>query len=131
MKSIAAKVPLLLASFIFGLAEGHAQLTSPSHQPIIGARMPALSPDGRQLAFVYRGDIWLSSDKGGRATLVTQHIETDAYPLFSPDGKWIAFASKRTGNWDIFAAPVEGGPARQLTWNPGTDIPQGWSPDGK
>src|SRR5262245_46307438 len=115
MNSIAVKVPLLLVTLglLLGLSlpEANAQLTPPSQQPIIGARMPALSPDGRQLAFVYRGDIWLASEKGGRATLLTQHIETEAYPLFSPDGRWIAFASKRTGNWDIFAVPVEGGPA--------------------
>ena len=116
----------------FGCAQnGFAQLSLPSQQPIVGARMPALSPDGKQLAFVYRGDIWITSDKGGRATPVTQHVETDAYPLFSPDGRWIAFASKRNGNWDIFAVPAEGGKARQLTWHSGTEIPFGWSPDGK
>ena len=135
MKSIAAKNPLLLVTLgitlVLSLSEANAQLTPPSQQPIMGARMPALSPDGRQLAFVYRGDIWLAPDQGGRATLLTQHIETEAYPVFSPDGKWVAFASKRTGNWDIFAVPVEGGPARQLTWHSGTDIPCGWSPDGK
>src|SRR3954453_14730475 len=108
-----------------------AQLSAPPQHPIVGARMPALSPDGKQLAFVYRGDIWISSDKGGRATPLTQHIETDAYPLFSPDGKWIAFASKRNGNWDIFAVPADGGRGRQFTWPAGSEIPYGWSPDGK
>ena len=58
-----------------------AQLTPPTQEPIAGARMPALSPDGKQLAFVYRGDIWVASSKGGRATPLTQHVETDAYPL--------------------------------------------------
>ena len=93
--------------------------------------MPALSPNGKQLAFVYRGDIWLAPSSGGRATPLTQHIDTDAFPVFSPDGKWVAFASRRSGNWDIFAVPVEGGTTRQLTWHSGTDIPHGWSPDGK
>ena len=36
--------------------------------------MPALSPDGKQLAFVYRGDIWLASSTGGRAAPLTQHV---------------------------------------------------------
>ncbi len=108
-----------------------AQLLPPTQHPIVGARMPALSPDGSQLAFVYRGDIWITSSRGGHATPLTSHIETDAYPLFSPDGKWIAFASKRNGNWDIFAIPAAGGPPQQLTWHSGADIPQGWSPDGK
>src|SRR5258706_2642523 len=121
-----------LASGLFGFVEaGLAQLTLQALQPIVGARMPALSPDGKQLAFVFRGDIWITSDKGGRATTLAQHVETDAYPLFSPDGHWVAFASKRNGNWDIFAVPAEGGKARQLTWHSGTEIPYGWSPDGK
>ncbi|HXI50169.1 MAG TPA: S41 family peptidase [Candidatus Saccharimonadales bacterium] len=110
---------------------GFSQLTAPEPRPILGARMPALSPDGKRLAFVYRGDIWMVPARGGRATPLTQHIDTDAFPVFSPDGQWVAFASKRTGNWDIFAVPAEGGPARQLTWHSGADIPQGWSPDGK
>src|SRR5437867_7659353 len=87
------------------------QLSPPTQEPVIGARMPALSPDGKALAFVYRGDIWIAPVKGGRANPLTSHIETDAFPLFSPDGKWIAFASKRNGNWDIFAVPAEGGGA--------------------
>ena len=107
-----------------------AQLAAPAAEPITGARMPALSPDGKHLAFVYRGDVWTVSAKGGRATALTQHVETDAFPLFSPDGKWIAFASKRNGNWDIYAAPAEGGSARQLTYHSGAEIAYGWSPDG-
>src|SRR5687767_15217074 len=80
------------------LASGSAvaQLIPPAQQPIAGARMPGLSPDGKQLAFVYRGDIWVAPSKGGRATPLTQHVETDAYPLYSPDGKWVAFSSKRS-----------------------------------
>src|SRR5688572_21076023 len=108
------------------LAQGavFAQLTPPTQEPIAGARMPALSPDGKQIAFVYRGDIWVASSKGGRATPLTQHIETDAYPLYSPDGKWVAFSSKRNGNWDIFVIPADGGRAKQLTWHSGSEIAQ-------
>lgn len=122
-----------LYSFVLALAAGTsiAQLVPEPPEPIVGGRMPALSPDGKRLAFVYRGDIWIAPSGGGRATPLTQHVETDAYPVFSPDGKWVAFASRRNGNWDIFAVPSEGGAARQLTWHSGSDIPQGWSPDGK
>lgn len=106
-----------------------AQLTPPTQEALVGARMPALSPDGKELAFVYRGDIWVTSAKGGRALPLTSHIETDGYPLYSPDGKWIAFGSKRNGNWDIYAVPAQGGSARQLTWHSGSELPFGWSPD--
>ncbi|MBL9170708.1 MAG: PD40 domain-containing protein [Verrucomicrobiales bacterium] len=108
-----------------------AQLSPARQEPVIGARMPALSADGTRLAFVYRGDLWLASAEGGRAVALTQNIETDAYPLFSPDGRWVAFASKRTGNSDIFAVSVDGGSPRQLTWHGGVDLPCGWSPDGQ
>ncbi|MBI3722142.1 MAG: PD40 domain-containing protein, partial [Fimbriimonas ginsengisoli] len=122
----------LAAGILIALAGSvHGQLTPPEVAPIRGARMPALSPDGRELAFVYRGDIWVAPARGGRARPLTQHIETDAFPVFSPDGEWVAFASKRTGNWDIFAVPASGGAARQLTWHSGSDMPQGWSPDGR
>lgn len=108
-----------------------AQLSAPSREPIVGGRMPALSPDGKTLAFVFRGDIWVAPSEGGKATPLTQNVETDANPLFSPDGQWLAFASKRNGNWDIFAVPAEGGLPRQLTWHSGTELPSGWTPDGK
>jgi tricorn protease len=116
---------LLLPSPLF------AQLAPPDPQPVIGARQPALSPDGKQIAFVYRGDIWTASSSGGRATLLTQHLEMDSNPLFSPNGKWISFTSKRTGNPDIHIIPVEGGKPRRITHHGGSEIAYGWSPDGK
>ena len=109
----------------------NAQLVPPVPKPIVGARHPALSPDGKNIVFVYRGDIWSSGIKGGRAIPLTSHIELDAYPVFSPDGKWIAFGSLRNGNWDIFIMPAIGGRAIQLTWHSGHELPFGWSPDGK
>ncbi|HTD67579.1 MAG TPA: S41 family peptidase [Candidatus Limnocylindria bacterium] len=121
--------PLLL--LVLTALSLRAQLPPPTNSPIIGARQPALSPDGKRLAFVYRGDIWISDARGGRATPITSHLETDATPLFSPDGNWLAFSSKRSGNWDIYVIPADGGRARQLTWHSGSDVPTGWSPDGK
>jgi tricorn protease len=119
---------LLALSAAFSL---NAQLPPPTNAPITGARQPALSPDGKRLAFVYRGDIWSCDSTGGRAMPLASHLESDAYPLFSPDGNWIAFSSKRNGNWDIYVIPSDGGRARQLTWHSGVEIPYGWSPDGK
>lgn len=105
------------------LLSAFAQLPEPAPQAIVGARMPALSPDGTQIAFVYRGDIWVAPSAGGRAMPLTRHVAYDAYPLWSPDGKWIAFASVRNGNWDVFAIPVAGGAPVQLTFHAQTEIP--------
>lgn len=120
-----------LVALLAAVVTASAQLTPVLPQPVVGARQPSLSPNGRRVAFVYRGDVWVAPSEGGRATALTSHVESDAYPAFSPDGQWIAFASKRNGGWDIFVAPADGGPAQQITWHAGPEFPGGWSPDGR
>lgn len=124
---------LLLALICATVLEctSYAQIPVPDPKPIIGGRMPALSPDGKKLAFVYRGDIWIADSSGGRATPLTRNVAMDAYPQFSPDGNWISFSSLRTGNWDIFLIPAVGGDVKQMTYYSGSEISFGWSPDGK
>src|SRR5580692_10590192 len=128
------KLGILLATafaLLGSMDVGLAQLTPPKPKTVVGPRMPALSPDGSRLAFVYRGDVWIADSAGGRATPLTRNVEMDAYPQFSPDGNWISFSSMRTGNWDIFVVPAAGGEPERMTWNSGPDISYGWSPDGK
>lgn len=62
---------------------------------------------------------------------VTTHPEIDAYPAISPDGLWIAFASRRSGNMDIWIKPIKGGSAVQITTHRADDIMPYWSPDSK
>ncbi|MEW6752506.1 MAG: hypothetical protein AB1505_16190 [Candidatus Latescibacterota bacterium] len=61
----------------------------------------------------------------------TTHPATDRAPCWSPDGRWLAFSSDRSGDLDIWIVPAEGGPARQVTRTPQVDdyVPR-WSPDG-
>ena len=83
-------------------------------EPIRFARSPALSPDGKTVAFSYLGDLWTVDAKGGIAHHVTMHEKHDFNPVFSPDGQWIAFSSNRHGQYDVFVIPVKGGrPKRQ------------------
>src|SRR5215470_2411932 len=84
-----------------------------------------------RIAFTYLGDIWTADENGQNIQRLTVNKARDAYPRFSPDGKWIAFSSDRNGNLDVFIVPSEGGTAKQLTFHSADDIVQGWSPDGR
>jgi tricorn protease len=84
-----------------------------------------------RIAFTYLGDIWTADENGQNIQRLTVNKARDAYPRFSPDGKWIAFSSDRNGNLDVFIIPSEGGAARQLTFHSADDTVLGWTPDGK
>lgn len=72
-------------------------------------RYPAISPDGKTIAFCYKGDIFLVSSEGGRATQLTTHPAYDSRPVWSPDGKTIAFTSARDEGLNLYTVPVSGG----------------------
>jgi tricorn protease len=52
-------------------------------------------------------------------------------PHFSPDGRSIAFSGEYAGNFDVYVVPADGGEPKRLTWHPGADLVEGWTPDGK
>lgn len=93
-------------------------------------RYPAISPDGTQIAFAYKGDIYLVAAKGGEARQLTTHQEHDYMPVWSPDGKELAFASNRYGNFDVFMMPAQGGKAQRLTYHSSNDFPMSFAADG-
>jgi tricorn protease len=102
-----------------------------AQEPIRFARAPDVSPDGRQVAFSYQGDIWVVEAIGGVARPVTVHEAHDTLPVFSPDGRSIAFSSNREGSYDVYVVPTHGGKPRRLTFDSAADRVSGWSPDGK
>lgn len=118
-------IPSLVA--LSGMLGG--QITPASPHEFIGVRSLALSPDGKRLAFTYRGDIWVVDSTGGRATMMTNNVEMDDSPVWSPDGQWIAYATDRNGNWDIYAVPVDGGETVRLTYSSFSEVPVSWNGD--
>ncbi|MCK5535949.1 MAG: PD40 domain-containing protein, partial [Bacteroidales bacterium] len=94
-------------------------------------RYPAISPDGKQIVFEYKGDLYKVAASGGDATQLTNHTAYDFKPIWSPDGKTIAFASDRFGNFDIYTINAEGGAAKRLTHISMGELPSSFSPDGK
>ena len=99
--------------------------------PVRVVHHPSLSPSGTQIAFGWRGDIWVASSQGGAARRLTAHPAEDRHPIWSPDGRWIAFASRRSGSYDVFVVPSTGGEPRPLTFHDADDFPVGWSADGR
>ena len=87
-------------------------------------RYPAISPDGETILFTYKGDIYTVPSSGGDARPITISETYEFLPVWSNDGKQIAFASDRYGNFDVFVMPSGGGEARRLTFHSGGEYPR-------
>jgi tricorn protease len=94
-------------------------------------RYPAISPDGKTIIFNYKGDIYKVSSSGGLAIPLTLSESYEYSPVWSHDGKHIAFASDRYGNFDIFVMPSEGGEAKRLTFHSNSEKPSDFTPDNQ
>jgi Tol biopolymer transport system component len=94
-------------------------------------RYPAISPDGQTIAFTYMGDLYRVAASGGVATALTSHSAQDFMPVWSHDGRQIAFASDRHGNFDLFVIPATGGEARRLTFHSAPEYPYAFTPDNR
>lgn len=91
---------------------------------------PTISPDGQQIAFCYQGVLHVVPVGGGTARALTTPGFYAMKPVFSPDGKWIAYGSDRFGNMDVFLVAVEGGQPKQLTRSSLGELPQCFTPAG-
>ncbi|MCE1228373.1 MAG: PDZ domain-containing protein [Firmicutes bacterium] len=92
-------------------------------------RQPTLSLT--HIVFSYAGDLWIVDRAGGEARPLTTGAGVESNPVFSPDGRWVAFTGEYDGNVDVYVVEARGGIPRRLTYHPGVDDVVGWSPDGQ
>lgn len=100
-------------------------------RPVLGIERPILSPDGKQIAFVAIGDLWVVPVTGGRPQNLTHDAAYDADPTWSPDGRYLAWSSDRGGeHLQIWIRDMQTGQMRQLTHIPTQPTSLQFSPDG-
>ena len=102
-----------------------------SQETPLWLRKSAISPDGSQVAFSYKGDLFLVSINGGKAVQLTSNPAYDSDPVWTPDGKSLYFSSYREGGKDIWLTSAEGGAPVRITNLPGSETPKAVLPDGR
>ena len=88
-----------------------------------------------EVAFVAFDDLWIAPLAGGAAHRLTHDAGAVTTPLFSPDGKWLAYTLRRGGLRDVFVIPADGGEPRRLTFEAGSSADSAmvaaWTPDSR
>ncbi|MHC4215702.1 MAG: S41 family peptidase, partial [Planctomycetota bacterium] len=124
--------PLLWLSgvvlFLFGtIAAGQTARTEMPDARML--RFPDVSAES--IVFVYAGDLWTVSKKGGLARKLSSPKGQELFPKFSPNGERIAFSGNYDGNTDVYVIGAQGGVPKRLTHHPSSDLVVEWYPDGK
>jgi tricorn protease len=117
--------------FVLLAAGSCAAFAQQTVQPQAYFTDPSVSSDGSEIAFASGGDIWTVAASGGDAHLLVSHPATESKPLYSPDGKKLAFVSTRTGNGDIYLLTIDTGDLKRLTFDDSGDLLDAWSADGR
>ena len=120
-----------MRKFLIGCACAALLSTAAQAETPLWLRYVQISPNGNEILFNYKGDIYKVPVGGGYAVQLTTQPTYEFNAVWSADGKSIAFASNRKGNFDIFVMPANGGTAKQLTFNSANETPWAFSPDGK
>ena len=102
---------------------------STAEHAVQGIAGPAISPDGRTVVFKALNDLWLLP-VGGKASKLTQDSFYETDPVWSRDGKQLAYASDKAGTTDVYVRDVKTGVEKRVTQGAGAEIAPAWSPDG-
>ncbi|MEP6692515.1 MAG: DPP IV N-terminal domain-containing protein [Gemmatimonadaceae bacterium] len=127
-RALVARALLALSPIVTGTVQAQHR---PTATPRPSFAEPAISPDGREIAFISGGDIWTVQSGGGDARLLVSHPANESRPLYSPDGQQLAFVSTRAGSADIWILEFATGALRRLTFDDGAEQLDAWSHDGK
>ena len=115
--------------YLLSLLIGACSIFGVAAQGTMLLREPTLSKES--VVFIYANDLWKAPISGGDATRLTSGEGYESFPHFSPDEQWIAFSAEYDGNTDVYVIPAGGGTPKRLTFHPGADVVQGWSPEGE
>ncbi len=75
-------------------------------KPVDKASEMALSPNGKEIAFIHRGEVFVTSIKGGTSKRITNTPEQERNISFSPDGRSLLYSSERNGSWNIYESTI-------------------------
>lgn len=114
---------------------GSSPLQRVTFSPVGADFDPVITPDGKKLVFAstqhrHTSDIYIKHIDSEVVTQLTNDAHDDVMPSVSPDGTRVAFASNRSGNWDIYVVPFTGGQAVKVSSDPSDELHPTWSPDG-
>lgn len=113
---------------LFGLFLANLSLVFAAETPLL-LQHPTINES--KIVFAYGGDLWSVSRDGGVAERLTAGTGTKSRPMFSPDGREVAFTANFDGNLDVYVIAPAGGVPRRLTYHPAADYTMGWTRDGK
>ena len=115
---------------IFSLSTFLAAALMNAQENPLWLRNNSISPDGKEIAFTYKGNIYIADTDGGQARQLTSNPAYDSNPIWAPDGQNIVFCSTRQNSKDIFMVPVKGGVPTRITSHPNNETPVAVLEDG-